>query len=179
MARVDPADIDPLSPKRYEGPGFRQQAPEFDPFSGEGARRRGGRFNPPDSFPVLYLCSTRACAVAEFYRTGSQLAIGPEGLLPRHLFRYSLRLDRVLDLGDRRTIARLDITNEDLVGEDLSITRRIGQSVQALGLEALRSPSATGQDDVLAIFIENIASGAVDVKLLEIWESVTDVARSR
>lgn len=100
-------------------------------------------------------------------------------MLPRHLFRYSLRLDRVLDLGDRRTIARLDITNEDLVGEDLSITRRIGQSVQALGLEALRSPSATGQDDVLAIFIENIASGAVDVKLLEIWESVTDVARSR
>lgn len=39
--------------------GYRNQAPGFDPRSGEGARRFGGRFTPPNSFPVIYLCTTR------------------------------------------------------------------------------------------------------------------------
>ena len=37
---------------------YRNQAKGFDPRSGDGARRLGGRFNPPHSFPVLYLCLT-------------------------------------------------------------------------------------------------------------------------
>jgi len=48
--------------------GYRNQAPGFDPRSGEGARRFGGRFNSSHSFPVIYLCTTRPCVVAELTR---------------------------------------------------------------------------------------------------------------
>lgn len=175
MAQIDAAAIAALPAASYEGEGYRQQVPEYDPFSGEGARRRGGRFNPPDSFPVLYLCSTRACAVAEFYRAGSRLAIGAEGLLPRHLFRYRIRLDQVVDLTVRENIELLGISDADLVGEDLSITRAIGESAQTLGMQAVRSFSATRRDDVFAVFLQNIGTGLLDPSVEEIWSSLGDV----
>lgn len=165
---MDPALVATISVVPYEGDGHRQQAPQFDPLSGEGARRRGGRFNPPESFPVLYLCSTRACAVAEFSRAGNRLAIGPEGLLPRHVFRYALRLERIVDLTNEENLRRLGITALDLVAEDLSVTRSIGEAVHTLGIQGIRSPSATGQDHVLTILLENIGAGLVDPKLDEV-----------
>jgi RES domain-containing protein len=58
------------APRRaFKGDGYRQQSPRYEPLSGEGARLQGGRFNPPNSFSVLHLCTTRACAVAEFRRS--------------------------------------------------------------------------------------------------------------
>jgi RES domain-containing protein len=39
----------------------RHLSPKHNPGSGEGARINGGRFNPPESFPTLYLCETRSC----------------------------------------------------------------------------------------------------------------------
>jgi RES domain-containing protein len=177
VARIDAAAIAALSAVSYEGAGYRQQAAEFDPLNGEGARRRGGRFNPPDSFPVLYLCSTRACAVAEFYRAGSRLAIGAEGLLPRQLFRYRIRLDQVLDLTVSENMELLGVSEADLVGEDLSIARAIGESAQALGMQAVRSFSATRQDDVFAVFLQNIGSGVLDPSVDEVWSSLADVGK--
>ena len=42
----------------YLGEAFRHMATGWDdPLSGEGARIHGDRFNPPDKFPVLYLCT--------------------------------------------------------------------------------------------------------------------------
>lgn len=175
MAKSDAAAVAALPGVSYEGAGYRQQAPEFDPLSGEGARRKGGRFNPPDSFSVLYLCSTRACAVAEFYRAGNRLAIGPEGLLPRHLFRYEIQLDQVLDLTRTENLEQLGVSPSDLVGEDLSVTRSIGEGAHSLGIQAIRSPSAAGQDDVLALLIENIGSGVINPGLAEVWSTLSDV----
>jgi uncharacterized protein (TIGR00369 family) len=71
----------PLTP--FIGQGFRHLGPRYDPLSGEGARLHGGRFNPPGSFPVLYICQSSPCAVAELKRLGERQAIGVEGLLPR------------------------------------------------------------------------------------------------
>lgn len=175
MAKIDAPAVAALPAVPYEGAGYRQQAPEFDPLSGEGARRRGGRFNPPDSFPVLYLCSTRACAVAEFYRAGDRLAIGPEGLLPRDLFQYRVYLNRVVDLTLKANQEQLGISQADLVGEDLSITRAIGESAQALGMQAALSFSATRHDSVLAVFLQNIGSGVLDTTIAETWSSLADV----
>jgi RES domain-containing protein len=65
MAGFDYSLLATITPARFAGPAYRNQAPGFDPISGEGARRQGGRFNPPHSFPVIYLCATRPCVVAE------------------------------------------------------------------------------------------------------------------
>ncbi|CAN5771327.1 hypothetical protein BH20ACT23_BH20ACT23_26940 [soil metagenome] len=175
MTQIDAAAIVALPAASYEGSGYRQQAPDFDPLSGEGARRQGGRFNPPDDFPVLYLCSTRACAVAEFNRAGNRLAIGPGGLLPRHLYRYDLRLDQIVDLTRSENLDQLGVSQSDLIGEELSITRSIGEGAHSLGMQAVRSPSAAGRDHVLALFIETIGSGVINPGLAEVWSTLHDV----
>ena len=72
------ADIDPISVARAPARpllavGYRNQANDFkDPLSGGGARLFGGRFNPPQSFAVVYLCTTPACAAAELTRQANQ-----------------------------------------------------------------------------------------------------------
>jgi len=77
-------------------------------------RRRAIERRPlhlPDSFPVLYLCTTRPCVVAEMRRLGERQAIVVESLLPRVVYRYEIQLARVLDLtprGSRGTLASHD-----------------------------------------------------------------------
>jgi RES domain-containing protein len=146
-----------------------------DPLSGEGARINGGRFNPPDSFPVLYLCTTRLCAAAELAHRGERLVIGVAGLLPRVLYRYQVTLDRVLDLTSTETLEHLGVTTAQIIGTDLVPPRAIGEAAHATGFEAIRAPSATGVDDVLAVFPELLASGRLIPHLEDRWESIDDL----
>ena len=146
-----------------------------DPLSGEGARIRGGRFNPPDSYPVLYLCTTRPCAVAELHQLGQRQMIGVEGLLPRVLYRYEISLDEVLDLTSSATLGHLGITAQQVTGADLAIPRQIGESAHATGIQAIKAPSATGVDTVIAVFPELLGSGRLIPDLLERWDSRNDL----
>jgi RES domain-containing protein len=156
----------------YAGELFRHMAARWDePLSGEGARIRGGRFNPPDSFPVLYLCTTRPCTVAELRHLGRRQLIGVEGLLPRVLYRYETSLDRVLDLTSHETLEHLGITEDQVTGSDLILPRQIGESAHATGSQAIKAPSATGVDQVIAVFPELLGSGRLLPELLERWES--------
>lgn len=110
-----------------------------------------------------------------FREAGNRLAIGPEGLLPRHLFSYSIALNRVLDLTHASILEQLGSAKADLVGEYLSVTRSIGEAAHALGIQAIRSRSATEQDDVLAMFLENLGLGIVVPTLSEMWETIEDL----
>ncbi|MFV2074217.1 MAG: RES family NAD+ phosphorylase [Thermoanaerobaculales bacterium] len=160
----------------YLGEAFRHMAARWeDPLSGEGARVHGGRFNPPDSFPVLYLCTTRLCAAAELRYRGERLVMGVEGLLPRVLYRYELSLDRVLDLTSGETLDHLGITTHQVVGADLGVPRQIGEAAHATGSQAIRAPSATGVDEVLAVFPEMLGSGRLLAELVERWESIGEL----
>ncbi|MBV8347290.1 MAG: RES domain-containing protein, partial [Mycolicibacterium sp.] len=59
VQRVDARGTTPWS-----GECFRYTAARRDPLSGEGARRFGGRWNPPLLFPAIYFAdSARACMV--------------------------------------------------------------------------------------------------------------------
>jgi RES domain-containing protein len=160
----------------YIGEAFRHMAARWDdPLSGEGARIHGGRFNPPDSFPVLYLCTTRSCAAAELRHRGELLVIGAEGLLPRVLYRYDVSLDRVLDLTSGETLEHLGVTTQQVVGADLGIPRQIGEAAHATGSQAIRVSSATGIDEVLAVFPELLGSGRLFAGLVERWESMENL----
>ena len=160
----------------YLGEAFRHMAARWDePLSGEGARIHGGRFNPPDSFPVVYLCTTRSCAAAELRYRGERLVIGVEGLLPRVLYRYEISLDRVLDLTSDKTLDHLGVTTAQIVGADATIPRQIGEAAHATGSQAIRALSATGVDHVLAVFPELLGSGRLSPQLLERWGSIDDL----
>jgi hypothetical protein len=51
-----------------------------DPLDGRYAAERGGRWNPPESFPVVYLCHTIEVARANVYRKLEGQPYGPEDL---------------------------------------------------------------------------------------------------
>jgi hypothetical protein len=53
-----------------------------DPLSGAWSRARGGRWNPPEGFEVVYLNRTVEVARAQVRRKLEPLAIGPEDLDP-------------------------------------------------------------------------------------------------
>jgi hypothetical protein len=53
-----------------------------DPLDGGYAASRGGRWNPPDSFPVVYLCADETVARANVHRLLADQPYGPEDLLP-------------------------------------------------------------------------------------------------
>lgn len=159
----------------YEGAGYRQQAPTYDPMSGEGARIHGGRFNPPDSFPVLYLCSTTGCVAAEFMRTTRRHPLGPTAFLPRALYRYEVRVTAVLDLTDAGTLLHLGIERGALIDEDVTVPRRVGEIAHQFGYQAIRNASAAGVDDVLAVLVENLRTGLLSPSLEETWHTMEDV----
>jgi RES domain-containing protein len=157
------------------GAAFRHVSPSFDPLSAEGARIGGGRFNPAGSFPVLYLCRTRACAVAELRRLGERQRVGLEGLLPRYLYRFEVALERVLDLSDASTRLHAGIGLDSVTGPDWTACQELGVVALALGIQAIECPSATGVDEVLAVFVQNLGAGRLEPQVAEEWRSVADL----
>jgi RES domain-containing protein len=93
----------------FTGTAYRNQAPGFDPISAEGARRSGGRFNPPHRFPVVYLCGTTPCVVAELTAQATRQGLRLADLLPRELWSVPLSLTTVLDLGDAKIRRKLHL----------------------------------------------------------------------
>lgn len=155
--------------------GYRNQTPAFDPKSGEGARRFGGRFNPPKSFPVVHLCLTRPCVVAELTRQAERQGISVADLLPRELWAVQVELDGVLNLTDSDGLEHLDLDPADLTREGHELTREIGEAAFEQGFQAVRSRSATGVDEVLAVFVERLAGAVLDVELVEEWTELSDL----
>ena len=172
---VDPTRLASAALSPYSGEGWRQLSPRHDPLSGEGARLHGGRFNAPASFPVLYVCRTRPCALAEMHRLGERHAIGVPGLLPRHLYRYDIHLDRVLNLTDAEVRREVGVGLEVLTGPDWTTCQELGANAHALGAQAILSPSAAGVDDVLAVFVQHIGLSTIEPTLAEEWHAMVDL----
>lgn len=175
MSPLDRTKLATASRVELSTTAVRHLSPNYDPRSGEGARLNGGRFNPPDSFPTLYMCETRPCAVAELTRLGTRQVVGVEGLLPRVLYRYELDLDSVLDLTDHQVREHIGVSVADLVGEDWSLCQALGTEAHAAGDQAIRTYSATDVDTVVVVFPELVGSGLVNVELVERWDTAADL----
>jgi hypothetical protein len=68
---------------RRGGPYLRVADPAWeDPLDGRHAANRGGRWNPPESFRVVYLCAAVDVARANVYRKLAGQPYGPEDLRP-------------------------------------------------------------------------------------------------
>jgi len=175
MPSFDPGALGQLTGTAVSAVAYRNQAKGFDPRSGDGARRLGGRFNPPHSFPVLYLCLTRLCVAAELTRQAERQSLSVQDLLPRELFEIAADLDKVLDLTDAETLDALGIAPSELVREDHRFTQEIGEAAHEHAYQAIRSPSATGVDHVLAVFPENLAGAVLRVELVGEWTTAADL----
>ena len=161
----------------FRGSAFRHLSPGFDARSGEGARRRGGRFTPPTSFATLYLALTIDTAGAELRRQGARNPVGLEGLVPREVYRYAVDLSNVVDLRDSGVLDRLGIEVAAVTGLSWAFTQELGAAAHRLGVQAILSPSATGVGDILAVFPDQLRGHDLDPRLQLVWETPDDVPR--
>jgi RES domain-containing protein len=168
VASFNAATIGRLAGTTLDLTGFRNQASGFDPRSGEGARRMGGRYNPPRSYPVIYLCTTRPCVVAELTRQSNRQGLAPDAFLPRELWHTTSSLTKVLDLTEPSTLAELGFSSADLVRDAVQLTRAIGEAAHDHGFQAIQAPSAAGVDQIVAVFTENLRGAVVLTELVEV-----------
>src|SRR5438270_4653562 len=109
MASFDPTRLNGIALIHLACVGYRNQAPAFNARSGEAARRFGGRYNPPRSFPVIYLCLTKPCVAAEITRQAARQRVQVEDLLPREFWSLATGLERVLDFTTALVLASIGL----------------------------------------------------------------------
>lgn len=136
----------------WTGTLFRFQTADFpeakDILSGEGARRRGGRWNPP-GLPTLYGSTTDTTALEEC--KANDRCYGVVTKSPRLLVAIEASLARAVDLTDVALRRKLGVTLEELAAEDWrkllgsgreSLTQTLGRAVAASGGSGLLARSA-------------------------------------
>jgi len=130
----------------------------LDPYS---ESLKGGRVNPPGSFPVLY-------AVAD--EDGWRPALAAVGLdEPETVIAvFSVSLTRVLDLADPSVRRTLGVTVSDLTNvEESRVSQSIGVAAYNEGFEGVIYPRPFNPKcRNLAIFSDRITSG--NIQLLEL-----------
>jgi|SRR5262245_37056957 len=144
---------------RRGGPYLRVADPRWDdPLDGGFAAERGGRWNPPESFPVVYLCDSIEVARANVYRKLDGQPYGPEDLLTGPvLVRTNVPEERYLnaatdaglrDLGLPRTYP-LDSRRRQVPWRRC---QPIGLRAWEAGLPGVAARSAAGRGEELAYF---------------------------
>ena len=144
--------IDSLSAVSFSGVGFRHVAPYVDCRSAEGARQFGGRWNPPNSFPVLYIALSMESVAAEFRRMAARQGRSSEDFLPRDVCTLQIELQRVLDLRAPEALRAVGLDLAVIRGGDMVPCQRVGDAAHKLGFEGILAPSATGVGETLVIF---------------------------
>ena len=140
-----------------------------DPLDGRFAAERGGRWNPPESFPAVYLCRSIQVARANVYRKLQGQPFGPEDFRPGAgplLVRTSVPEDRYLnvvtDAGCRD--AGLPQTYPLDSRRRVVPWRRcqpIGMRAREAGIPGVAARSAAGPGEELAYFGHKLRRGAI------------------
>lgn len=159
---------------------YRHASEGRQPLSGEGARIQGGRWNPPESFPTLYLGMTEEVVAAEFRRLAMRSGRSTADFLPRQLFQIEVKLQLVLDLSDAGNVDVLDVNPADLVSDDLTVCQALGDAAHYLGIEAVLARSAAGAGLTLAVFTARLGPTSVlNASLLRVWQDPAGIPLSR
>jgi RES domain-containing protein len=153
----------------WKGTLFRFQTVDFptarDVLSGSGARRRGGRWNPP-GLATIYGSTTDTTALEECKANDRYYGIETKG--PRLLVAIEADLKRVLDLtrpGIRRT---LNLTLKEMSAEDWrklqsagreSLTQVLGRAVADAGGSGLLTRSAAVKHGVNVVIFRGACHG--------------------
>jgi len=102
------------------------------------------RYNPRGEFGVLYLSSSPECAYREKLKQVSGRA---QDLPPQVVGKFSVKIERCLDLTREEVREKIRVTLEDLTRpDDFSLTQTLAREARRVGFHALLVPSAVGKD---------------------------------
>jgi RES domain-containing protein len=156
--------IDSIGSTIWSGQAYRYTTARRDALSGEGARRFGGRYNPPDLFPTIYLGQPVQACMRELVRSAEDRHLSVQELLtvPHVLHTIDLVNLKVLDLTQPAIQDTLGLRIEDLSG-DWPPCQAVGHAAWFLEFHAVLAPSAVGDGVTLALFEHRTATGQVVV----------------
>ena len=148
---------------RFAGAVFRQSAPRYAEITERtlsASARAGGRFNPPGEFGAIYVSLDPDTPLRELRRQAAHAGADVSAFLPRTLFAADARLQRVVDLACREGPAAWSLAPAALVRDDWSACQDVARRARAEGFEAVRFPSATGDGENLAVFLDRLTRGS-------------------
>ena len=165
----------------WNGTFYRFQTVDFpaskDVLSGEGGRRRGGRWNPP-GLATLYGSTTDTSALEECKANDRYYGVETKG--PRLLVAIEGQLTRVLDLTSPATRRALNVTLTELGSEDWrkllavgkeSFTQALGRAVATVGGSGLLARSTAVPRGVNVVVFPDVSMSdkleVVDGKTLD------------
>jgi RES domain-containing protein len=158
----------------WSGVGYRSMSPRYatrdDLLTGIGSMRTGACWNPPNSFPTVYLSLDPHTALDEVLAHFHYYRIPLESAMPRVLAAIRVRLIKVLDLTDGQTRSLLRVSErrmlnepwrqEQLTGRE-ALTQALGRLGHDLGWEGFLAPSAARRAGVnLVIFPTNLSASS-------------------
>src|SRR5712672_1626506 len=97
-----------------------------DLLTGEGSRRTGGRWNPPDRFATVYLAHTLEGAIAEAFAVAAYYGFEPSSRLPLTLVAIDVSLRQILDFTDPRLRKAIGVTLSEIFNCDWKNQNRGG-----------------------------------------------------
>lgn len=160
VQRVDARGATPWS-----GECFRYTGAHRDALSGEGARRFGGRWNPPLLFPAIYLAdSARACMV-QVERVAGAASTTAEKMLeaPYRLHTIGVEELAVLDLRSPEAQEAVGLEIEDIFGDDWAACQAVGHAAWFLHMQGVIAPAAGGVGLVITAYEQRTRPGQVTV----------------
>jgi RES domain-containing protein len=156
--------VNTIGPATWSGRSFRYTTARRDPLSGEGARLHGGRWNPPDLFPVIYLAVPESTCMLELERAATDNHIDVETQLqvPYNLHTIDVNEIPVLDLRVDQARANLGLEPNDAIGP-WEACQPVGHAAWFLEFAGVLAPSATGSGLTLALFEHRTTSDQIRV----------------
>lgn len=133
---------------------YRIVASRYSPVSGEGSRGLGGRWNPPSSFPTLYLGLTADTVQAEMERQARLQGRSIDDFVGLRLYQLEIALRVILDLRTEEALAAVGLDTTALAATDRTLCQSVGDAAHFLDCEGILAPSATGTGQVLAVFTD-------------------------
>jgi RES domain-containing protein len=122
----------------------------------------GGRWNPPDTVNTIYVATSHAGALAELDRLLDGQARGPVSF-PRQMHHLDATELVGIDLRPPDALDAVGLTPADLEDNDWTACQVVGNAVQYLGYTALFAPSATGVDDIIALYEPHLRPGQLQL----------------
>ena len=153
--------IDARGTTEWLGTCYRYTGAHRDALSGEGARRFGGRWNPPLLFPAIYLAdSTRACMV-EVERAAQAASTTAANMLEAAYRLHTIDITdlAVLDLLSPQARESVGLETDDIYGDDWSACQAVGHAAWFLHMQGVLVPTAGGVGLVVTAYEQRTRPG--------------------
>ncbi len=165
---------------KFEGVIYRAVSPRYassrDAVSGLGAKKHGGRWNPPGEFAAVYGALDPETAMAEALAVQRYYGLPVHGAFPRVFLAVECRLKRVVDVTDAKVERALGVNLAGLVELDWraandegseSLSQALGRAAFAATWEGMILPSARAAAGRIAVVFPDTLGEGSAIRVLE------------